>query len=43
MVVRTVRNLVKIEVGGKKGMNAFQVVSVIAVGSRKCSTVQAGC
>lgn len=41
--VRTVRNLIKVEVGGKTGMNAFQVVSVIAVGSRKCSSVQAGC
>lgn len=42
LVVRAVRNLVKLEVTGKKGMNAFQVALVIAVHSRKCSSVQAG-
>lgn len=39
---RAVRNLVKLEVTGKKGMNAFQVASVIAVRSRKCSSDRAG-
>ena len=41
LVVRTVRDLVVMG-QGRKGLNAFQVDSLEAVSTRKCSSAQAG-